>query len=60
MNIHQVFTDLLSFNMANNHGGQREGAGRKKKEPTTTMRVPVSLVEAVKKFIKENRKHTAK
>lgn len=42
--------------MPNTHGGQRQGAGRKPKEPTTTMRVPVSLVEVVKKLIAEKRK----
>jgi hypothetical protein len=34
------------------HGGQRKGAGRPKtKEPTVVMRVPKSLVAAVKKLI---------
>jgi len=32
-------------------GGARKGAGRPKKEPTTTMRVPTSKVEAIKKLI---------
>jgi hypothetical protein len=37
------------------HGGKREGSGRppgKVKEPTVVMRIPISLVEAVKKLIK--------
>lgn len=38
------------------HGGKRKGAGRKPKEPTTTIRVPVSLVEEVKKLIGRLRK----
>lgn len=33
------------------HGGKRKGSGRPKKEPTTTMRIPVSKVEEVKKLI---------
>lgn len=42
------------------HGGKRQGAGRTKgsfvnvpkKEPTKTIRVPVSKLEAVKELIK--------
>lgn len=37
-------------------GGKRKGAGRKPKEPTTTIRVPVSLVEDVKRLIGRLRK----
>ena len=33
------------------HGGKRKGAGRPKKEPTKTMRIPISKVEAVKRLI---------
>lgn len=33
------------------HGGARKGAGRKPKEPTKVMRVPISKVEQVKKLI---------
>lgn len=36
-----------------NHGGKRKGAGRKKKEPTTTIRVPVSMVDQIKSLIKK-------
>jgi hypothetical protein len=32
-------------------GGKRKGAGRPRKEPTTTIRVPVSLVERFKAII---------
>lgn len=35
------------------HGGKRENAGRKKGEPTKTIRVPVSKIEEVKKVIKK-------
>jgi len=35
------------------HGGKRKGSGRKKKEPTVVMRVPKSLVPAVKKLIRK-------
>lgn len=35
-----------------NHGGKRKGAGRKKKEPTKVMRIPVSKIEAVKALLK--------
>jgi hypothetical protein len=41
--------------MKKKHGGKREGSGRppgKVKEPTVVMRIPISLVEAVKKLIK--------
>lgn len=34
------------------HGGKRKGAGRKPKEPTTVIRVPVSKLEQVQKLIK--------
>jgi hypothetical protein len=44
------------FSKLNTHGGARENAGRKPKEPTKTMRVPVSMVEVVKKMIEEKRK----
>jgi hypothetical protein len=37
----------------NTHGGKRPGAGRPKKEPTTVIRVPVSLVQAIKELIKK-------
>jgi hypothetical protein len=33
--------------MEKKHGGKRKGAGRKKKEPTKTIRVPLSKVAAV-------------
>lgn len=34
------------------HGGLRQGAGRKKGEPTKTVRVPDSLVDAVQALIR--------
>ncbi len=39
---------------SSNHGGKRKGAGRKKKEPTKVIRVPVSKLEEVKKLIKHS------
>lgn len=33
------------------HGGKRKGAGRPSKEPTTTIRVPVSKIAEIKKLI---------
>jgi hypothetical protein len=33
------------------HGGKREGSGRKPKEPAVVMRIPVSKVNAVKKIL---------
>jgi hypothetical protein len=33
------------------HGGKRKGAGRKPKEPTKVMRVPMSIVSDVKFII---------
>lgn len=41
----------FSGNWVKIHGGKRKGAGRPKKEPTITMRIPISKVEAVKKLI---------
>lgn len=41
------------MNNKNKHGGKRKGAGRKKGEPTKTIRVPVSKIEEVKKVIKK-------
>jgi hypothetical protein len=35
------------------HGGARKGAGRKPKEPTTTIRVPISKLECIKKCLKK-------
>jgi hypothetical protein len=34
------------------HGGARKGAGRKPKEPTKVMRIPVSKIQAVTNLIK--------
>ena len=34
-------------------GGPRKGAGRPPGEPTTTLRVPVSKLAAIKKLIKK-------
>jgi hypothetical protein len=39
--------------MKKTHGGARKGAGRKRKEPTKTIRVPVSLIPQIKKLIHE-------
>jgi hypothetical protein len=36
-----------------NHGGKRLNAGRKKKEPTKVMRIPISKLEAVIEIIKK-------
>ncbi len=35
------------------HGGKRPGAGRKRKEPTKTIRVPVSKLEDIKNLLKK-------
>ena len=40
--------------MAKTHGGKRKGAGRKKKEPTKVIRVPISKLEEVKNLIKHS------
>ncbi|PLC59304.1 hypothetical protein CIK00_03275 [Photobacterium carnosum] len=37
------------------HGGKRDGAGRKKSEPTTTIRVPVSLIPTINKLVMEHK-----
>jgi hypothetical protein len=33
------------------HGGKRPGAGRKPKEPTKTIRVPLKLIPEIMKLI---------
>jgi hypothetical protein len=38
------------------HGGKRKGSGRKKKEPTKNIRVPVSLIPKVNELIKKHKK----
>lgn len=38
------------------HGGARKGAGRKPKEPTVVMRIPVSKLAAVQKILKGSAK----
>ena len=45
---------------ANTKGGHREGSGRKAiyNEPTKTMRVPVSRIVEIKKFLASNKKTT--
>jgi len=40
------------------HGGKRLNAGRKRKEPTTTKRIPVSLVPKVDELIKNHKTQT--
>jgi hypothetical protein len=35
------------------HGGKRKGAGRKKKDPTKTIRVPVSMINAIKALVEK-------
>ena len=35
------------------HGGKRKGSGRKKKEPTKVIRIPISKIKAVKDLIKD-------
>jgi hypothetical protein len=39
--------------MKNTHGGKRPNSGRKKKEPTKVIRVPISKLEAIYKIINE-------
>jgi hypothetical protein len=36
------------------HGGKREGSGRKKKEPTKTIRVPISKLKEIAQVISGN------
>jgi len=33
------------------HGGKRKGSGRKKKEPTTTVRVPLALLPRIMELV---------
>jgi hypothetical protein len=37
------------------HGGKRSGSGRKKKEPTRPIRVPLSLIPKVEKLIDQHK-----
>lgn len=37
----------MGSNVKKKHGGERKNAGRKKKEPTKTIRVPLSKLAAV-------------
>lgn len=39
-------------------GGARKGAGRKKKQPTVTMRVPMALVQTIKSLINKHNMKT--
>lgn len=41
----------MKQSLTKTHGGKRPGSGRKKKEPTTTIRVPVSKIAEIKKLI---------
>jgi hypothetical protein len=43
----------LKEDKAYRHGGKRKGAGRKPKEPTKRMSIPISKLEAVKKLIQK-------
>lgn len=38
------------------HGGSREGAGRKPKEPSKVIRVPLSVLDRVMKIVAHARK----
>jgi hypothetical protein len=38
----------------NNRGGKREGSGRKKKDPTKTVRVSIKLWDLFKEWLKTN------
>jgi hypothetical protein len=39
----------------NTHGGKRKGAGRKRKEPTKVIRVPLSELNKVKELISKSK-----
>lgn len=41
----------MGANVKKKHGGARKNAGRKPKEPTKTIRVPLSKLSAVLKII---------
>lgn len=51
-------TQLLSNPKAKiviSHGGKRKGSGRKPKEPTKVIRVPVSKLEEVNKILRKDK-----
>lgn len=46
-----LYSDHMKVIKKLKHGGKRKGAGRKPKEPTKTIRVPLSKLSAVLKLI---------
>lgn len=42
----------LDPNRLEKRGGKRPGAGRPKKEPTTTIRVPIVLKAIIERYVK--------
>jgi hypothetical protein len=40
------------------HGGARKGAGRKSKEPTKVIRVPVSMLKEIEKLLANHENQT--
>jgi len=42
------------------HGGKRDGTGRPKGEPTTTIRIPNSLLETMHKMIVKHKETVSK
>jgi hypothetical protein len=43
---------IIKVRKVKQHGGKRKGAGRKPKEPTKTIRVPVSMIPKIKELIR--------
>ncbi len=50
MACHKLYHEHFIMTKKTNHGGARSGSGRPKKEPTKTVRVPVSKITAIKKL----------
>lgn len=50
----------MTMEKRSKRGGTRPGAGRKKKEATVVVRIPVSLLDQVEQLVERHRAKTAK
>lgn len=49
--VQNTIFDLDGIDDVKGHGGVRKGAGRKAKEPTKTIRIPITLEDEIKALI---------
>jgi len=52
--------EKIKNNLSDNRGGRRQGAGRPKKEPTTTIRVPFKFKAIILRWIERKNKINTK